>query len=70
MDGALRLAVPDTPRLRIATRAWMAFAEEATTNWPVDETGARDELRVFLDASFVSLLGILDDGRPSSTTEE
>ncbi|MEU7055909.1 TetR/AcrR family transcriptional regulator [Streptomyces sp. NPDC046197] len=70
MDGALRLGVPDTPRLRIATRAWMAFAEEAMTNWPVDEAGARDELRVFLDASFVSLLGILHDGRPSPATEE
>ncbi|MEU6369795.1 hypothetical protein ABZ876_29680 [Streptomyces sp. NPDC046931] len=48
----------------------VAFAEEAMTNWPVDGTGARDELRVFLDASFVSLLGILDDGRPSSVSEE
>ncbi|MEU9008657.1 hypothetical protein AB0D12_02470 [Streptomyces sp. NPDC048479] len=63
-DGQRRLGMPDSPRLGLAARAWMAFVEEAVTGWPVDEPGAREELAAFLESSFVSLLGMLD--RPSA----
>ncbi|MFI5747557.1 TetR/AcrR family transcriptional regulator [Streptomyces sp. NPDC051644] len=63
-EGQRRLGMPDSPRLSIATRAWMAFAEEAVTNWPLDEPDALTELGAFLEASFISLLGTLD--RPAT----
>ncbi|MFF8373107.1 TetR/AcrR family transcriptional regulator [Streptomyces lydicus] len=64
-DGQRRLGVPDVPRQELALRAWMAFAEEAVTTWPLDDAGdgaagARDELCAFIEASFVGLLGLLD----------
>ena len=31
--------MPDAPRLELASRAWMAFAEEAVIDWPVAEAG-------------------------------
>ncbi|KPC60122.1 TetR/AcrR family transcriptional regulator [Streptomyces chattanoogensis] len=67
-DGQRRLGMPDAPRLDLASRAWMAFAEEAVISWPAgngdgqDEThdGTRDELCAFVESSFVSFLGLLD----------
>ncbi|MFD4941207.1 TetR/AcrR family transcriptional regulator [Streptomyces sp. NPDC058409] len=63
-EGQRRLGMPGSPRLSIATRAWMAFAEEAVTNWPLDEPDALTELGAFLESSFISLLGALD--RPAT----
>ncbi|AWN25904.1 MULTISPECIES: TetR/AcrR family transcriptional regulator [unclassified Streptomyces] len=65
-DGQRRLGMPDAPRLELASRAWMAFAEEAVVNWPAEEPGAQDELCAFIESSFVSLLGLLD--RPGILT--
>ncbi|MFJ3954185.1 TetR/AcrR family transcriptional regulator [Streptomyces sp. Je 1-4] len=65
-DGQRRLGMPDAPRLELASRAWMAFAEEAVVNWPAEEPGAQDELCAFIESSFVSLLGLLD--RPGVLT--
>ncbi|MGW1373686.1 TetR/AcrR family transcriptional regulator [Streptomyces sp. NPDC002446] len=62
-DGQRRLGMPDVPRLELALRAWMAFAEEAATTWPESDDAARDELCSFVEASFVSLLGLLDRPR-------
>ncbi|WP_407554383.1 TetR/AcrR family transcriptional regulator [Streptomyces sp. Pv4-95] len=59
-DGRRRLGMSEAPRVELASRAWMAFAEEAVTNWPVEEADAREELCAFLESSFVSLLGLLD----------
>ncbi|UKY48643.1 TetR/AcrR family transcriptional regulator [Streptomyces inhibens] len=59
-DGQRRLGMPDAPRLELASRAWMAFAEEAVTTWPVEEAHAQEELCAFVESSFVSLLGLLD----------
>ncbi|MFD0025394.1 TetR/AcrR family transcriptional regulator [Streptomyces sp. NPDC058382] len=59
-EGQRRLGMPDSPRLLVAARAWMAFAEEAVTSWPLDEPDALAELGVFLESSFVRLLGALD----------
>ncbi|WP_407285646.1 TetR/AcrR family transcriptional regulator [Streptomyces sp. BP-8] len=59
-DGQRRLGMPDAPRLELASRAWMAFAEEAVTTWPESDDAAREELCAFIEASFVSLLGLLD----------
>lgn len=59
-EGQRRLGMPDSPRLLVAARAWMAFAEEAVTSWPLAEPEALDELGAFLESSFVSLLGALD----------
>ncbi|MFE6744043.1 TetR/AcrR family transcriptional regulator [Streptomyces tubercidicus] len=56
-DGQRRLGMPDAPRLALASRAWMAFAEEAVVNWPTEEPGAQDELCAFIESSFVCLLG-------------
>ncbi|MER5850250.1 hypothetical protein ABT126_25190 [Streptomyces sp. NPDC002012] len=63
-EGQRRLGMPGSPRLSIATRAWMAFAEEAVTNWPLDEPDAPTELGAFLESGFISLLGTLD--RPAT----
>ncbi|WP_406448592.1 TetR/AcrR family transcriptional regulator [Streptomyces sp. NBC_00876] len=63
-EGQRRLGMPDSPRLPVAARAWMAFAEEAVTGWPLDEPDALDELGAFLESSFISLLGSLD--RPAT----
>ncbi|MFC0849936.1 TetR/AcrR family transcriptional regulator [Streptomyces noboritoensis] len=60
VDAQRRIGMPQSPRLDIASRAWMAFAEEAVTGWPPGEPGAREELAAFLESSFVSLLGTLD----------
>jgi AcrR family transcriptional regulator len=65
-EGQRRLGMPDSPRLWTATRAWMAFAEEAVTSWPLDEPDALAELAAFLESSFISLLGTLD--RPAALT--
>ncbi|RPK34302.1 transcriptional regulator BetI [Streptomyces sp. ADI92-24] len=65
-EGQRRLGMPDSPRLLVAARAWMAFAEEAVTNWPPDGPDALAELGAFLESSFVSLLGALD--RPAALT--
>ncbi|MFJ9412133.1 TetR/AcrR family transcriptional regulator [Streptomyces sp. NPDC101393] len=59
-DGRRRLGMPDAPRLELASRAWMAFAEEAVIDWPVAEADAHEELCAFVESSFVSLLGSLD----------
>ncbi|WP_406098406.1 TetR/AcrR family transcriptional regulator [Streptomyces sp. NBC_01013] len=59
-EGQRRLGMPDSPRLLVAARAWMAFAEEAVTSWPLDLPDAVDELGAFLESSFISLLGTLD----------
>ncbi|MFG3139486.1 TetR/AcrR family transcriptional regulator [Streptomyces sp. NPDC048211] len=59
-EGQRRLGMPDSPRLLVAARAWMAFAEEAVTSWPLDGPEALDELGAFLESSFVCLLGALD----------
>ncbi|QHC22407.1 TetR/AcrR family transcriptional regulator [Streptomyces sp. GS7] len=59
-DARRRLGAPSAPRAEPASRAWMAFAEEAVVTWPVGEEGARDELCRFIEASFVSLLGLLE----------
>lgn len=63
-EGQRRLGMPDSPRLLVAARAWMAFAEEAVTSWPLDEPDALAELGAFLESSFISLLGALD--RPAA----
>ncbi|RXS83340.1 TetR/AcrR family transcriptional regulator [Streptomyces sp. TM32] len=65
-DGRRRLGMPDAPQAELATRAWMAFAEEAATTWPVERPGARDELCAFIESSLVNLLGLLD--RPQALT--
>ncbi|MFF1834002.1 TetR/AcrR family transcriptional regulator [Streptomyces sp. NPDC058231] len=65
-EGQRRLGMPDSPRLSLASRAWMAFAEEAITNWPLGEADAPTELCAFLESSFIRLLGALD--RPSALT--
>ncbi|MFD9211139.1 TetR/AcrR family transcriptional regulator [Streptomyces sioyaensis] len=65
-DGRRRLGMPDAPQAELATRAWMAFAEEAATTWPVERPGARDELCAFIESSLVNLLGLLD--RPQVLT--
>ncbi|MEW1689645.1 TetR/AcrR family transcriptional regulator [Streptomyces sp. NPDC091265] len=59
-EGQRRLGMPDSPRLLVAARAWMAFAEEAVTSWPLDEPDALTELGAFLESSFICLLGALD----------
>ncbi|MFJ6435695.1 TetR/AcrR family transcriptional regulator [Streptomyces sp. NPDC091416] len=59
-EGQRRLGMPDSPLLPVAARAWMAFAEEAVTNWPIDEADALDTLGAFLESGFVALLGALD----------
>ncbi|MFF4953119.1 TetR/AcrR family transcriptional regulator [Streptomyces chattanoogensis] len=67
-DGQRRLGMPDAPRLDLASRAWMAFAEEAVISWPAPNGGGRDgtdddtrdELCAFVESSFVSFLGLLD----------
>ncbi|ARF54106.1 TetR/AcrR family transcriptional regulator [Streptomyces gilvosporeus] len=71
-EGRRRLGMPDAPRLEPATRAWMAFAEEAVISWPTGEAGGgeksgddgRDELCAFVESSFVRFLGMLD--RPAA----
>ncbi|MFE7043450.1 hypothetical protein ACFU9X_29620 [Streptomyces atratus] len=63
-EGQRRLGMPDSPQLSIATRAWMAFAEEAVTNRPLDEPDALTELGAFLESGFIGLLGTLD--RPAT----
>ncbi|MEU6015927.1 TetR/AcrR family transcriptional regulator [Streptomyces sp. NPDC047515] len=63
-EAQRRLGMPDSPRLPIAARAWMAFAEEAVTNWPPGGPDAPAELGAFLESSFISLLGALD--RPAA----
>ncbi|GAA5614239.1 TetR/AcrR family transcriptional regulator [Streptomyces platensis] len=65
-DGQRRLGMPDAPRLALASRAWMAFAEEAVISWPAEEPGAQDELCAFIESSLVSVLGLLD--RPGALT--
>ncbi|MFI2264078.1 TetR/AcrR family transcriptional regulator [Streptomyces tubercidicus] len=65
-DGQRRLGMPDAPRLALASRAWMAFAEEAVVNWPAEEPGAQDELCAFIESSFVRLLGL--PARPGTLT--
>lgn len=62
-DGQRRLGMPDAPRRELASRAWMAFAEEAVVTWPESDDAARAELCAFIEASFVSLLGLLDRPR-------
>lgn len=59
-EGQRRLGMPDSPRLPVAARAWMAFAEEAVTSWPLDEPDALDALGAFLESGFIALLGTLD----------
>ncbi|MFC8534072.1 TetR/AcrR family transcriptional regulator [Streptomyces sp. NPDC057249] len=66
-QGQRRLGMEPSPRLALATRAWLAFAEEAATSWPLDEPDALDELRAFLETGFVRLLGDLD--RPAALAE-
>ncbi|MEU7431309.1 TetR/AcrR family transcriptional regulator [Streptomyces sioyaensis] len=65
-DGRRRLGMPEAPQAELATRAWMAFAEEAATTWPAEQPGARDELCAFIESSLVHLLGLLD--RPQVLT--
>ncbi|MFF7228192.1 TetR family transcriptional regulator [Streptomyces sioyaensis] len=65
-DGRRRLGMPDARQAELATRAWMAFAEEAATTWPAEQPGARDELCAFIESSLVHLLGLLD--RPQALT--
>ncbi|MCF3173900.1 TetR/AcrR family transcriptional regulator [Streptomyces sioyaensis] len=65
-DGRRRLGMPDAPQAALATRAWMAFAEEAAATWPAEQPGARDELCAFIESSLVHLLGLLD--RPQALT--
>lgn len=64
VEGQRRLGMEPSPRLTLAARAWLAFAEEAVTGWPLDEPDALDELRAFLETAFVRLLG--DLGRPAA----
>jgi len=64
VEGQRRLGMAPSPRLTLAARAWLAFAEEAVTGWPLDEPDALDELRAFLESGFVRLLGDLD--RPAA----
>ncbi|TXS03352.1 TetR/AcrR family transcriptional regulator [Streptomyces sp. col6] len=59
-EGQRRLGMPQTRRLTLATRAWLAFAEEAVTGWPLEDPDALDELGAFLESGFVRLLGALD----------
>lgn len=59
-ESQRRLGMPDSPLLPVAARAWMAFAEEAVTNWPLDEPDALDALGAFLESGFIALLGALD----------
>jgi AcrR family transcriptional regulator len=67
-----RAGLPDSPRLPLAVRSWMAFAEEAAVLWPVGEPGARDDLLAFLESGFVALSGalqrpgVLDGGTPQA----
>ncbi|MFI9048632.1 TetR/AcrR family transcriptional regulator [Streptomyces sp. NPDC053427] len=66
-DGQRRLGMPDAPRLDLASRAWMAFAEEAVLSWPAGEDGDHDELCAFVESSFVCFLGLLD--RPAALAQ-
>ncbi|MFG2136359.1 TetR/AcrR family transcriptional regulator [Streptomyces sp. NPDC048650] len=66
-DGRRRLGMPDAARLDLASRAWMAFAEEAVISWPVGEAEAQNELCAFVESSFVCLLGVLD--RPAELAQ-
>ncbi|MFJ9681319.1 TetR/AcrR family transcriptional regulator [Streptomyces sp. NPDC101194] len=59
-EAQRRLGMPDSPRLPVAARAWMAFAEEAVTSWPSGGSEGPAELGAFLESSFISLLGALD----------
>ncbi|MFD7861250.1 TetR/AcrR family transcriptional regulator [Streptomyces sp. NPDC057682] len=59
-EGQRRLGMPDSPRLPVASRAWLAFAEEAVTTWPSGGPAGLGELGAFLESGFVSLLGALD----------
>ncbi|MER8085537.1 TetR/AcrR family transcriptional regulator [Streptomyces sp. NPDC087532] len=63
-EAQRRLGMPDSPRLPVAARAWMAFAEEAVTSWPSGGPDGPAELGAFLESSFISLLGALD--RPTA----
>ncbi|PZT74290.1 MULTISPECIES: TetR/AcrR family transcriptional regulator [unclassified Streptomyces] len=63
-EGQRALGMPPSPRLTLAARAWLAFAEEAVTSWPLEEPDAPDELAAFLESGFVRLLGALD--RPAA----
>ncbi|MFI7100543.1 TetR/AcrR family transcriptional regulator [Streptomyces sp. NPDC050161] len=64
-EGRRRLGMPDTPRSAVASRAWMAFAEEAVISWPSGEAGGRDELCAFVESGLVGLLDVLDRDRPA-----
>ncbi|MEU9115533.1 TetR/AcrR family transcriptional regulator [Streptomyces sp. NPDC048483] len=66
-DGQRRLGMPQAPRLELASRAWMAFAEEAVVNWPAGDGADHDELCAFVESSFVCLLGLLD--RPAELAQ-
>ncbi|MFJ2702157.1 TetR/AcrR family transcriptional regulator [Streptomyces sp. NPDC087428] len=44
------------PHQEILSRAWMAFAEEATTSWPPGGPEAQAELTEFLETSFQRLI--------------
>ncbi|MFJ9416457.1 TetR/AcrR family transcriptional regulator [Streptomyces sp. NPDC101227] len=66
-DGQRRLGMPDAPRLDLASRAWMAFAEEAVLSWPAEEDGDHEELCAFVESSFVCFLGLLD--RPAALAQ-
>lgn len=66
-EGQRRLGMPHSPLLPVATRAWMAFAEEAVTSWPPDGPDAA-ALGAFLESSFICLLGTLD--RPVALADQ
>lgn len=63
-----RLAVTDPvpPRLRLATRGWVAFTEEATIDWLASGDLARDELIRLLDESLVVLVALALGTRPGT----
>ncbi|NQE90628.1 TetR/AcrR family transcriptional regulator [Nocardia terpenica] len=46
---------PDRPRLRLAVRGWIAFAEETTLSWLREETITRDQLIGLLVESLPAL---------------
>lgn len=58
VDALVELGAPDRPLLHMATRAWVAFVEEATVNALAGPDIARAELVAFLERASIPVLSI------------
>jgi AcrR family transcriptional regulator len=56
--SGLGLAEPPPPRLRLAARGWVAFAEETTVDWLSAGDLGRDDLIDMLDEALVALIAL------------